>query len=119
MVPVFCAVRVSQATAPPGREPHAAALSCVDGTPFPITTKSPQPAFVADVVNSGQFASSNAWLPPQSCVRQTENDPWKIDPAIAACGSAMIGGEKKAPSGGERVGGGEINPFFGGPLRGV
>ena len=48
--------------------------------------------FAADVVNSGQFASRNAWSPPQSCVRQTLNEPWKIEPAAAGFGSAMTGG---------------------------
>ena len=57
----------------------------------PIWTKSPQPACVPGVVNSGQFASRYAWFPPQSCVRQTLCEPWKIEPANAVVGSAMIG----------------------------
>src|SRR3954470_20350143 len=74
-VPVFCEARVSQATAPPARVPHAAFWRSVEGTPSPIRTKSPHPGWVADVVNSWQFASRYAWSPPQSCVRQTENEP--------------------------------------------
>src|ERR1700674_358437 len=99
--PMFCAVRWIQATAPPRRvAPYARlSVSVMSVAPAgPIRTKSPQPGCVADVVNSGQLASRKAWLPPQSCVRQTENDPWKMEPAIAACGSAMIGGEQKPPS---------------------
>src|SRR5690349_7345064 len=72
-VPVFWAVRCNQATAPPARlAPHAAEFNCVEGTPFPILTKSPQPGLVEEAVNSGQLASRNAWFPPQSCVRHTE-----------------------------------------------
>jgi len=40
-----------------------------------MMTKSPQPGWAAEVVNSGQLASRYAWSPPQSWVRQTENDP--------------------------------------------
>src|SRR5213593_300119 len=57
IVPVFCGARAIHATAPPARVPHAAELSCVDGTPSPMITKSPQPGCAADVVNSGQLAS--------------------------------------------------------------
>src|SRR5262245_36332211 len=89
--PVFCGAREIQPTAPPARDPQPAAVSCVDGTPLPIGTKLPQPVG-SKVVNSGQFASRQAGFPPQSCVRQTENDPWKMDPAVAGFGSAMIGG---------------------------
>src|SRR2546423_12508878 len=63
-----------------------------------MRTKSPHAGLAADVVNSGQFASRNAWSPPQSCVRQTLCEPWKIDPARDGFGSAMIGGEKFGPS---------------------
>ena len=42
----------------------------------PICTKSPHVGLAAEVVNSGQFASRNAWLPPQSWVRQTLFEPW-------------------------------------------
>src|SRR4029077_12659689 len=83
MVPVFCGVRAIQATAPPARLPQAVAVSCVDGAGLPIGTKSPQPGWAADVVNSGQLASRKSRSPPQSCVRQTENDPWKMVPACA------------------------------------
>src|SRR4029077_7303075 len=92
IVPVFCGVRAINATAPPALVPQAAAFSWVEGRPSPMMTKSPQPGWVADEVNSGQFASRVAWSPPQSWVRQTENEPWKIEPAAAAFGSAMIGG---------------------------
>jgi len=47
---------------------------------------------VADVVNSGQFASRKACDPPQSCVRQTLNDPWKMVFPLAGFGSAITGG---------------------------
>src|SRR5712691_2611369 len=83
MVPVFWGARAIQATAPPARLPHEAELSCVEGTPLPIGTKSPQPGWTAEVVNSGQLASRVSRSPPQSCVRQTENDPWKMVPAWA------------------------------------
>src|SRR5215467_6469640 len=89
--PVFCGARAIQETAPPPRVPHPAAVSCVDGTPLPIGTKSPQPVG-SSVVNSGQLASRYAGSPPQSCVRQTENEPWKIEPAVFGFGSAMTGG---------------------------
>src|SRR5438132_14265754 len=91
-VPVSLEVRWIAATLPPERVPHAEEVSRVDGMPSPMITKSPQPALVANVVNSGQFASRVAWLPPQSCVRQTLNEPWKIVPALAVFGSAMTGG---------------------------
>src|SRR2546421_2775722 len=69
-----------------------------------MRTKSPHAGLAADVVNSGQFASRNAWSPPQSCVRQTLCEPWKIDPARDGFGSAMIGGEKFEPSGLDTIG---------------
>src|SRR5436309_13527727 len=57
IVPVFCGARVIHATAPVARVPHAALFSCVEGTPSPMITKSPQPGFAADSVNSAQFAA--------------------------------------------------------------
>src|SRR5262245_9771876 len=90
--PVFCGALAIQATAPPARDPHPPAVSCVDGTPLPIGTKLPQPGWPANVVNSGQLASRYAGSPPQSCVRQTEKVPWKIEPAVDGFGSAMTGG---------------------------
>src|SRR5882762_2665711 len=57
----------------------------------PIRTKSPQAVLAPEVVNSGQLASRNAWLPAQSCVRQTLFEPWKIVPARAGFGSGMMG----------------------------
>src|SRR5438105_4608810 len=56
-VPVFCGARVSQATAPPGRVPHAAEPRSVEGAGVPMRTKSPQPGLAADSVNSWQLAS--------------------------------------------------------------
>src|SRR5437773_10188416 len=82
-------LRVTAATVPPSRSPHSVDVSCVDGTPFPMITKSPHPGWFPGVVNSGQFASRNAWFPPQSCVRHTLNSPTKIVPATT--GSAIIG----------------------------
>ena len=57
----------------------------------PMRTKSPQAGFAPEVVNSGQLASRNAWLPAQSWVRQTLREPWKIVPAADGIGSAIIG----------------------------
>src|SRR5438309_7764450 len=93
-VPVFCGARASHATAAADENllPHAADVSSVEGAPSPILTKSPQLGAAAEVVNSGQFASRYVCSPPQSCVRQTEKEPWKIDPATAALGSGMTGG---------------------------
>ena len=65
-VPVSAVLRSIAATLPPERSPHVAEVSRVDGTPLPIFTKSPQVGVAKNVVNSGQFASRNAWLPPQS-----------------------------------------------------
>src|SRR5207244_12990730 len=56
-------------------------VSCVDGMPSPMMTKSPQSGSEPEVVNSGQFVSRYAWLPPQSCVRHTLCSPTKIVPA--------------------------------------
>src|SRR2546426_12740949 len=115
IVPASCGARAIHETAPPARLPHAADVSCVEGTPSPMMTKSPQPGCVAEVVNSGQLASRNAWSPPQSWVRQTENEPWKIEPACAGFGSEMIGGEKREPSGVGGVGAGVVTPLCGSP----
>src|SRR5438270_10572299 len=57
IVPVFCGARAIHETAPPARVPHAAEVNRVDGSPSPITTKSPQPGWAESVVNSGQLAS--------------------------------------------------------------
>src|ERR1700687_1069215 len=57
----------------------------------PSSTQSPQVALAPSVMNSGQFASRKAWLPPLSVVRQTPCKPANIDPAFARFGSAMIG----------------------------
>src|SRR5216683_4364500 len=59
-------LRTTAAPVPPERSPHSEEVSCVDGTPLPIITKSPQSGSEPEVVNSGQFNSRNAWLPPQS-----------------------------------------------------
>src|SRR5438445_508282 len=91
-VPVSCGARAIQETAPPDRVPHVADVSRVEGMPSPMMTKSPQPGWTEEVVNSGQLASRVAWSPPQSCVRHTENEPSKMEPFCAGFGSAMIGG---------------------------
>src|SRR6266542_2951666 len=66
-VPVSLGARSIAATKPVARVPYEAAVRSV--FPLgPIRTKSPQTGLVPDVVNSGQFASRNAWLPPQSWV---------------------------------------------------
>src|SRR5215203_4257195 len=94
IVPLSVAVRSIAATKPPLRGVsafvYAAPVRSVAPS-GPMRTKSPQPAFVPDVVNSGQLASRYAWSPPQSWVRQTDCEPSKIDPAFAGFGSAMIG----------------------------
>src|SRR5215471_1587286 len=54
-----------------------------------MRTKSPQAGLAAEVVNSGQFASRDAWLPAQSWVLQTLTAPVKMVPALT--GSAMMG----------------------------
>src|SRR5256884_977805 len=82
-------LRATAATVPSERSPHSAEVSCVDGMPSPMMTKSPHPGWFPAVVNSGQFASRNAWLPPQCFVRHTLCSPTKIVPATN--GSAMIG----------------------------
>ena len=58
-VPAFVDCRRRADTALPARPPQAADVRSVVGAP-PILTKSPQPGWAADVVNSGQFASRNA-----------------------------------------------------------
>src|SRR5438034_11744531 len=50
-------LRTTAATVPRERSPHSAEVSCVDGTPSPMMTKSPHPGWFPRVVNSGQFAS--------------------------------------------------------------
>src|SRR5256885_7378395 len=82
-------LRSTAATVPPERSPQSASVSCVDGVPSPMMTKSPHPGWFPAVVNSGQFASRNVGSPPQSCVRHTLCSPRKIVPATK--GSAMIG----------------------------
>src|SRR5437762_14233593 len=82
-------LRTTAATVPPERSPHSEEVSCVDGTPSPILTKSPQAGSEPEVVNSGQVVSRYAWLPPQSCVLHTLCSPTKIVPATT--GSAIIG----------------------------
>src|SRR5438094_10270990 len=82
-------LRTTAATVPPERSPHSEEVSCVEGMPSPILTKSPQSGSDPDVVNSGQLVSRSVWSPPQSCVRHTLNSPTKIVPATS--GSAMIG----------------------------
>ena len=94
MVPVSDADRSIAATLPPER--LVPRKSPADAVRFvapvgPTRAKSPQAGFEPEVVNSGQLASRNAWLPPQSCVRQTLCAPSKIEPAVAVFGSAMIG----------------------------
>ena len=89
---VLVATRSITATAPPRRvTPYAVPLKLVAPV-GPIRTKSPQAGSAAEVVNSAQFASRYARGPPQSCVRQTLHDPWKIVPPLDGCGSLMIGG---------------------------
>src|SRR6266511_1755035 len=94
IVPVSLAARSIAATNPPTRVvPRESAADTVKlvAAVGPIWTKSPHPALVPGVVNSGQLASRYAWLPPQSWVRQTLCEPSKIEPAAAGLGSAMIG----------------------------
>src|SRR5438067_12972833 len=58
IVPPSCGARAIHATAPPVFvAPHAPDVSCVEGIPSPMMTKSPQPGWAASVVNSGQLAS--------------------------------------------------------------
>src|SRR5437867_1047284 len=82
-------LRATTATVPRERSPQSVEVSCVDGMPSPMMTKSPQSGSEPEVVNSGQVASRYARLPPQSCVRHTLCSPRKIVPATK--GSAMIG----------------------------
>src|SRR5947207_11646256 len=70
-------LRSTAATVPRERSPQAVEVSCVDGTPSPMMTKSPHPGWFPAVVNSGQFASRNTGSPPQSCVRHTLCSPTK------------------------------------------
>src|SRR5512133_1851359 len=90
-VPVLLGARSTADTNAPARSaPYAADVRSV-APAGPMRTKSPQVGLAPSVVNSGQFASRNAWSPPQSCVRQTLCEPSKIVPAAAGFGSAMIG----------------------------
>src|SRR5436190_14644142 len=90
-VPVLLVARSTAETQqPPRSAPYAADVRSVAPV-GPMRTKSPQIGLSPAVVNSGQFASRNAWSPPQSCVRQTLCEPSKIEPAAAGFGSAMIG----------------------------
>src|SRR6266550_5878900 len=50
-------LRVTAATVPPERSPQSASVSCVDGVPSPMMTKSPQSGSEPEVVNSGQLVS--------------------------------------------------------------
>src|ERR1700736_2263108 len=88
---VSVGVRSIAATALPDRSPHSADVSRVDGAP-PMGTKSPHVGSAAEVVKSGQVASRNSRLPPQSGVRQTLKEPWKMVPQFAGCGSPVTGG---------------------------
>src|SRR5262245_32121117 len=94
IVPVSDAARSIAPTAPPLRPvPRNPPLAVRFVLPAgPIWTKSPQAGLLNAAVNSGQLASRNAWLPPQSWVRQTLCEPWKIEPAAAGFGSETIGG---------------------------
>src|SRR4029453_9278563 len=65
-VPVLLSVRSTAATNAPARSvPYAVLVRSVIPA-APSWTKSPQVGVNPEVVNSGQFASRNAWLPPQS-----------------------------------------------------
>ena len=96
-VPVLLGARSIAATAPPRpvgavrRAGQVAVVFAPRRSPM-LDEVTAVRVVAADVVNSGQFASRNAWSPPQSCVRHTWNEPWKIEPAAAGFGSAMIGG---------------------------
>ena len=79
IVPVLLGVRAMRETKPPSLSaPYAADVRSV-APAGPMRTKSPQVGVAALVVNSGQFASRKSRSPPQSCVRQTLCEPWKID----------------------------------------
>src|ERR1700674_5486571 len=98
-VPVSFALRAITETAPPRRSspytPGSGKLrvSVRAVAPVgPIRTKSPQAVLAAEVVNSGQIASSYSRSPPQPCVCHTLNEPWNIEPAFEAFGSAITGG---------------------------
>src|SRR5882762_265754 len=97
-VPVSLGVRAIEATKRPRRSaPYTGGARGLTESvrsvalAGPIWTKSPQAVLAPEVVNSGQLASRNAWLPAQSCVRQTLFEPWKIVPARAGFGSGMMG----------------------------
>jgi hypothetical protein len=100
-VPVSLGARSTAATKPPirvvpytggGKGGMSEGVSVRSVCPAgPMRAKSPHAGLAPEVVNSGQFASRYAWLPPQFCVRQTLCEPWKIVPALAGFGSAMIG----------------------------
>jgi hypothetical protein len=83
----------------------------------PMRTKSPQAGFADDVVNSEQLASRNDWSPPQSCVRRTDCEPEKIEPAKAVLGSGMSGGYNSEPSRLETIGPVATTHFLGSPFR--
>src|ERR1043166_10078342 len=57
-------LRATAATVPPDRSPQSASVSCVDGTPSPIMTKSPPRGSEPEVVNSGQLVSRYVCRPP-------------------------------------------------------
>src|SRR5919112_212483 len=69
-VPVSLAARPIRPTKPPTRSepdedaPRSPGLFVPSGPAS--ATQSPQPRLLPGVVNSGQFASRNAWLPPLS-----------------------------------------------------
>src|SRR5947199_523991 len=58
-------LRTTAATVPRERSPHSAEVSCVDGTPSTMMTKSPHPGWLPRVLNSGQLASRVACSRPQ------------------------------------------------------
>ena len=80
-VPVLAGARLIAEMLPAARSAAVRRTRQVGRAGGPIRTKSPQFGGLEAVVNSGQFASRNAWLPPQSWVRQTLCEPWKIEPA--------------------------------------
>src|SRR3954453_21636731 len=89
-VPVSLAARSIATTFDPARVPYEAPVRS-RAPVAPIGWKSPQFGSAEDVVNSEQCASRKAGSPPQSWVRQMLCEPWKIEPAVAGFGSAMIG----------------------------
>src|SRR4029077_11034070 len=79
MVPVLLGARSIAATQPVPAAAHAPSRSMPNAPPVrsvlpvaPRRTKSPHAGLLKAVVNSGQFASRNAWFPPQSWVRHTD-----------------------------------------------